>query len=163
MIAGVDVEGHDRNAGLDGLCDHRLDRLGEPVVDDDRVGLAVDRLLEVQRMPVVVAVGTQEVERDPELFGLGLGTGAPLLEVVAGRQLGDEGDVDAAVGELRRDLGCGGRARRRAVGRCGIGVGAPCRPADRLVAGAKPACACDQAARTPSASGAGEPATELAR
>ena len=56
------------------------------MVDDDRVGLAVDRLLEVQGMPIVVAVGPEEVEGDPEFFGLRLGTRPPLLEVVASRQ-----------------------------------------------------------------------------
>ena len=93
IISGVDVEGHDRDAGLDGLCDHRLDRLREPVVDDDRVSLAVDRLLDVQRMPIAVAVGAEEVEGDPELFGLGLGTRPPLLEVVASRQQCGEADA----------------------------------------------------------------------
>ena len=92
VISGVDVERHDRDAGLDGLADHRLDRLREPVVDDDRVSFAVDRLLEVQRMSIVVAIGAEEVEGDPELFRLRLGTRSPLFEVVASRQLGDESD-----------------------------------------------------------------------
>ena len=130
VVAGVDIEGHERNPGVDGLGDHGLDRLGEPVVDDDGVGVVVDRLLQVQGVAVVVAVGTEEVERDAEGVGLGLGTGPPLLEVVTGRKLGDEGDVDAAVGELRRHLDgrrrrtCGGgrrrRVRRRGVGRAGL-------------------------------------------
>ena len=68
-------------------------------------------------MPIVVAVGAQEVERDPELLGLGLGTCSPLLEVVASGQLGDEGDADTAVGEVRGDFRRRGRAWRRAVGR----------------------------------------------
>ena len=117
MLAGLDVEGHDRDAGLDGLADHRLDRLREPVVDDDRICFAVDRLLDVEGMTIGVAVGAEEVERDPELLGLGLGAGAPLLEVVASRKQCRERDRDAAVGELRRDLGGRGRARCRAVGR----------------------------------------------
>ena len=59
-------------------------------------------------------------ELDPELLGLRLGAGEPLLEVVARAELADEGDLDRPRVERRRD---GGRRGGRLARGCGLGGG----------------------------------------
>ena len=96
---GLHVVDDDLDALLHGLVDLRLDRRREAVVDDDRLGAEVDRRGQVGGLLGVVCLGVVHREVDADGLGLRLRAVAPLLEVVAGAALPDQGDLDRARAE----------------------------------------------------------------
>ena len=72
-------------------------------------GAGVDRRGQVGGLLGVVGLGVVHRQVDAEGLGLRLGAVAPLLEVVAGAALADEGHLDRALAEGGRLLAGGGR------------------------------------------------------
>ena len=111
-LEDLDVVHHDRDAGVAGLVDERAQRGGASMVHDDPGDAGRDRRLHVGGLLGVVGLRVVVLHGEAGRIGLLLRAPGPLLEVVAGAAVLDQGDLHGPLVE-----GCG------LFGRRGIGSG----------------------------------------